>query len=90
MVDVVLFVALVLLFSLVSRRIESTPMTAPMLFVTAGMILGTGGIGLIQRPVGSDAFLMVGEIALVLLLFSDAVMIDLNWPAEIPGYRSYS
>jgi sodium/hydrogen antiporter len=78
MLDLALIAAVILMYSLVSRRIESTPITAPMVFVTAGMILGPGGIGIIQRTIQSEVFQVVGEIALVFLLFCDAVRINLR------------
>ena len=72
------FIALVFFYSLVSRRIERTIVTAPIVFTTAGM-----GCYLImsefQLQEGSqEVFLRLAEIGLVLLLFTDASRTDLR------------
>lgn len=72
------FVAVLFLFSLVSRRIEGTVITAPMVFLTAGLLLGPGGIDLVTLTAERDFVLLVAEIALVLTLFSDASRINLR------------
>jgi sodium/hydrogen antiporter len=66
------FVVTVFLYSLVSRRVEKTWLTAPILFAVAGMLLGlsptvTGGL-----VVDLGGFLLVAELGLVMLLFTDA------------------
>jgi sodium/hydrogen antiporter len=69
-------------FGLLSRRLEGTILTAPMVFVTAGLVAGWTGIldfGAAADPTGGhsrEAVFLVAELALVLLLFSDAARID--------------
>ncbi len=72
------FMAVLFLFSLVSRRIETSILTAPMVFLTAGLLLGPGGIDLVTLTAERDFVLLVAEIALVLTLFSDASRINLR------------
>ena len=48
MTELVLFLLVVFIFSLLSRRIEGTVVTPPMLFVFAGMLLGPEVLGLSQ------------------------------------------
>jgi NhaP-type Na+/H+ or K+/H+ antiporter len=72
------FVMVLFLFSLVSRRIEGTVLTAPMVFFIAGMLLGPGGIDLVTLTAERTFVLLVAEIALVLTLFSDASRINLR------------
>jgi sodium/hydrogen antiporter len=73
---------LVFVFGLLSRRLEGTILTAPMVFVTAGLVAGWTGIldfGAAADPTGGhsrEAVFLVAELALVLLLFSDAARID--------------
>jgi NhaP-type Na+/H+ or K+/H+ antiporter len=72
------FVTVLFLFSLVSRRIEGTILTAPMVFLIAGLLLGPGGVDLVTLTAEREFVLLVAEIALVLTLFSDASRINLR------------
>ena len=68
-------------FALVSRRIEGSIVTAPMLFVSAGLVAGwTGlldfGAAAHGGSAAREAVFVVAELALVLLLFSGAARID--------------
>jgi NhaP-type Na+/H+ or K+/H+ antiporter len=79
------FVAAVFLYSLVSRRVERTWLTAPILFVAAGSILEisrevSGGLDLDRTN-----FLIVAELGLVMLLFTDASRIRLRMLRERPN-----
>lgn len=70
------FVLLVLLSSLLSRRFERTLITAAMLFTAAGALLYLVLPG--SKEPQLTSFLMVSEIALVLILFADASRTDLT------------
>jgi NhaP-type Na+/H+ or K+/H+ antiporter len=70
--------ALVFCFGLVSRRLEGTAVTAPMLFVAAGLVAGWTGMLEIGGEVSRDVALAVSELALVLLLFADAARLDVR------------
>lgn len=78
MIFIAAFVLTVFLYSLVSRRLESTVITAPIVFTLAGMLLYK------LPPVYSDpelkrqGFLLVAEIGLVMTLFTDAAHINLK------------
>jgi NhaP-type Na+/H+ or K+/H+ antiporter len=69
-------------FGLLSGRLEGTMVSAPMVFVTAGLVAGATGIldfGSAAHAAGGhsrEAVFLVAELALVLLLFSDAARID--------------
>ena len=69
-------------FALVSRRLEGTPVTAAMAFVAAGLVAQWAGVvdfGAAAHGEGDAAreiVFLVAELALVLLLFSDAAGID--------------
>lgn len=80
----------VLLFALVQRRLSTTPITGPMLFVAVGVLAGVSGLGLI--PAGSvESTLVVDTVfqaTLVLLLFTDAAALNVSsWRREssLPG-----
>lgn len=66
----VVFIPLVFLYALVSRRLERTVFTAPILFTAAGVALGL----LSPQPLASEnpLYLQLSEVCLVLLLFTDS------------------
>jgi NhaP-type Na+/H+ or K+/H+ antiporter len=73
---IALIAAAYLGYGLVSERLRSTVITAPMVFVGLGLLLGPIGLGLVST--GSDESLATGifELTLILVLFSDAFAID--------------
>lgn len=72
------FVSLLFLYSLVSRQLERTIVTAPILFTLAGMALFAGWPGILGTGLSAEVFLHLAEIGLVLLLFTDASRTDLK------------
>ncbi|MGI9659433.1 MAG: cation:proton antiporter [Gaiellaceae bacterium] len=75
------------LYALVSRRLTRTVVTAPMAFVSAGLILGVTGVvdfgfgsdeGAFEFALGNEIVLVIAELALVLVLFTDASRINLG------------
>jgi sodium/hydrogen antiporter len=77
-VDFMVLAAVVFVFGLVSHRLEGTVLTAPLVFVAAGVILGPALLGLIEFGLGEHAVLLLGEIALAIVLFTDAAGINLS------------
>jgi sodium/hydrogen antiporter len=65
-------------FGLLSRRLEGTVLTAPIVFVAAGFVLGPAGLGLVEFQLDSHTVLLVGEIALAIVLFTDAASTNLS------------
>src|SRR5688572_6316740 len=78
MVDFVVLASVVFAFGLVSRRLEGTILTAPIVFVAAGMVLGPAGFGLVEFGLDEHTVLLLGEIALAIVLFTDAARINLS------------
>ena len=78
MVDLVVLAAVVFAFGLVSRRLEGTVLTAPLVFVAAGVVLGPAGLALVEFKLDDHTVLLVGEIALATVLFTDAASINLS------------
>ena len=78
MVDLMVLAAVVFAFGLVSRRLEGTILTAPIVFVVAGAILGPAGLALVGFNLDDHTVLLVGEIALAIVLFTDAARTDLS------------
>ena len=67
-----------LLYSLVSGRLQGTILTAPLIFIVFGYALGPGGFNMAAVDVGHSAIHVIAEFTLILVLFTDAARIDLN------------
>lgn len=67
-----------LIFGLVSRRLERSILTGPILFTAFGIVVGPALFGLIDVEVSNAAFHFFAEITLVVVLFTDAAKIDLK------------
>jgi len=67
-----------LLYTLVSGRLQGTVLTAPLIFIVFGYTLGPDGINLAAVDVGHSAIHLLAEFTLILVLFTDAARIDLN------------
>ncbi len=76
--DIALVAAFVLAYGLVSRRLQSTPVTGPMVFVAIGMLIGPAGIDVVDIGLDEGAVRVLAEATLVLVLFTDAIRIDLG------------
>ncbi len=88
MVLIATFVALVFLYSLVSRRLERTVITAPILFTAAGALLASSTDALNAAELDRHGLLLVAELGLVMLLFTDASRVSLrllNDRPNLPG-----
>lgn len=66
----------VIAFAAVSMRIERWPLTMPMVFAAVGLAASaTGGV---EIAADAEAIALLSEITLAVILFSDAVRIDLR------------
>ncbi len=72
------FFILIIIYSLISKRLNISIISSVMIFVAAGIILGSKSIGIINIIFDSTTFLFIAEIALVLTLFSDASRINIS------------
>ena len=61
----------------VSRRLERTVLTGPIVFVTVGLLVGGEGLGWFALGIGSGAVRSLAEATLTLVLFTDASRINL-------------
>ena len=78
MTDLLVLAGVVFVFGLVSRRLEGTVLTAPIVFVVAGAFLGPAVLGLVEFGLDEHTVLLVGEIALAIVLFTDAARINFS------------
>jgi sodium/hydrogen antiporter len=66
------FVALVFVYSLVSRRLEQTVITAPILFTLLGALMSFSHEALTELALDRKDLLLIAELGLVMTLFTDA------------------
>ena len=62
--------------ALVSQRLRSTILTAPMVFVAVGLATGDEAFDIARIDIGSEAVIALAELTLSVVLFSDAVRVD--------------
>jgi NhaP-type Na+/H+ or K+/H+ antiporter len=79
MTDIAIVSACILAYSLVSARLSKTIITAPILFVAAGILLGPLVLDWTEIEAASKPTELVAEVTLALILFNDAALID--WPS---------
>ncbi len=75
--SLVVIAGILLAYAACSRRIAGTPITAAIVFVVAGFLLGTEGLGWIHGSYGEHEISVLAEATLVIVLFSDAARISL-------------
>ena len=79
---------IVLGFAAVSRRLEGTSITAPMVFTGAGLVVGAKAAGLVDPNPGGATVKLLASATLAVVLFGDAARIDLRALREeyrLPG-----
>jgi len=67
-----------LVYSLISGRLQGTIVTAPMVFIIFGFAVGPGGLGPANIDLDHSGIHFIAELTLVLVLFADAARIDLG------------
>jgi NhaP-type Na+/H+ or K+/H+ antiporter len=79
----VAFIALaVLVYALVSQRLSSTVVTAPIFFATAGLLAGPV-LGIVDLAADDEMLVLLLEAALVMVLFADSSGLDVrSWTKE--------
>lgn len=68
----------IIVYSLISGRIERTVLTAPIIFMLLGLAVGDLGLSLLRLELSSEFIAVLAELTLVLILFSDAARVDLT------------
>ena len=75
--DIGVIAAVLVVYSLISRRLEGWLVSGPMFFVAAGILLGPDVANVVDLELTSETGLLIAEVTLVIVLFSDAGRIDL-------------
>jgi sodium/hydrogen antiporter len=68
----------ILVASLLSGAVERTGLPQVAIFLLLGVILGPSGLGVVDLPIHSPTLQVIATLALLLVLFSDAIGIDLG------------
>ncbi len=75
-------------FAMIAKRLSSTVLTAPMLFIGLGFLLST--TELLPHAEAEESLHLVAEVTLIILLFLDAAQVDLGalrkdhvWPSRM-------
>src|ERR1019366_9462214 len=76
MIYLSIFILLLFGYALVSRRLEQTVLTSPIVFTVAGMLMFPALPTILEMGFNANIFLRLAEIGLVLLLFTDASRTD--------------
>ena len=77
-VTAVLAITLALItYGLISRKLEGSILTGPILFTVFGLLAGPAAFGFIPLQISNEALHLLAEVTLILVLFSDAASIDL-------------
>jgi NhaP-type Na+/H+ or K+/H+ antiporter len=76
--SLVVVAAVFLAYAVLSRRLDGTSLTAAMVFVGAGFVFGSEGLGWLDIEGGQSAVRTLAEATLVIVLFTDASRIDLR------------
>jgi NhaP-type Na+/H+ or K+/H+ antiporter len=88
MTGLAVLAAVVLAYALVSRRLELSAISAPMVFVAAGILAGPDVLDLFELNATRGTAFHIAELTLAILLFADAARIDLRSlraDAGLPG-----
>lgn len=75
---IAIFLLLIFFFTLISKRVEKTILTAPIIFTLAGMAVYLVLPRLAVWEIHNNIVLLIAELTLALLLFTDASQIDLR------------
>jgi NhaP-type Na+/H+ or K+/H+ antiporter len=76
--SLVVVAAVFLIYAALSRRLHGTSITAPIVFVGAGLVFSSEGLGWLNVTLGQDVVKPLAEATLVVVLFTDASRIDLR------------
>jgi NhaP-type Na+/H+ or K+/H+ antiporter len=72
------FAVILLGFAAVSRRLEGTSITAPIVFTAAGLLVGVEALDLVDPSATGLEVKILAEATLAVVLFADASRIDLS------------
>ncbi len=76
--ELAILAAFVFVYSILAARLETTPVSGAITFVTFGLICSPAGFGLINLDVNAEGIKTLAEFTLAMVLFTDAANADLR------------
>ena len=76
--DLAAIAAVIVGYAAFSRPLQTTPLTAPIVFVGCGFVLGSSALDWIHLGGDSEPVRLLAEVTLTLVLFTDAARIDMT------------
>ena len=90
LISLITIAVILILYGVVSKPLDARGITSAMIFLTAGLCVGTSALKLVNIHIESHTAERFCELALVFLLFSDSTRIDLanlrrhlSWPCRL-------
>ena len=77
-IEFAVFALFALLYSLVAGRLERTPITGPIVFLSFGLVAGPLGFDWLDLDVDREALRMLADMTLALVLFIDAANANMS------------
>ncbi len=80
--------AFFVVYALAASRLERWSITAPIVFMTAGLLLGPSVLNVLPFRIGDEVSLTLTELTLALLLFADASTVrlrEVEGDVQLPG-----
>lgn len=71
-VELALLAAFILIYNLFAKRIEKTIISGPVLYLIFGILIGPLFFGVFKVEINDESYLVLAELALALVLFTDA------------------
>ena len=75
---ILIILGVIAVYALLSRKIENSILTMPIIFTGLGFGLGHMGLGLLPMEIGQGWIHLIAEITLIIVLFADASSVKLN------------
>jgi len=75
---IIILILLIYVYSLLSRRLDGTIFTIPLVFTVAGLVLALGAPGMTKREVGSETWLILAEVTFAIVVFNGATRVQLR------------
>ncbi len=90
MISLIVIAAILIAYATFSRPLDERGVTSALVLMIAGLLVGTSVLGWLDVPLDGHTAELIAELALALLLFSDAARIDLPalrrqlaWPGRL-------
>lgn len=77
--------AMIFIYGLISKAADRSPVTAPMVFVAMGILVGPSGFNFFHMEVNGEFIHLLTEITLILILFVDASTINFKRLVDKPA-----